>query len=764
MHKFTVCMLFPVRDGILWSCSHTLLVDVELQQEIQNLPERPTCYKNYLDLWHTLFEVDKQAEYSAFLIAQIFEEFVTVMMAFIDKLNLEVKAPQDEDSPLDRTFSLEAANETDFRVFINLVDLYVEVFDKVEGYLFQNWTEKLLIYFIKYSYKYPLISAFYKLIESVFKKVDNETAAFSESTNELITGYLADVLKLVCGFSDELQKSCLYLVLNIPATFVKHLIERIVPVFKIAFNIGLTDLSLAFVALDTLESWMRQPDVRYSNEFLGNVIRYTEPYLASEESSVDLIRGVSKKRRGNVKNTVIVDTDENLESLQKRILLFYGSLDSGILFDCIHEKAINTNATWNKKNLLPCELLFPDIRLELHLDRFVPRIIELTQSGDRRTKVSACELFHAVITLILGKKLTDECFNKDMSYAVLRLGCDPDDAARNLYHPLVIQLTHYLSSKLMKESRVPEDFVDSLFDGLTEEYNSSMRDYCGLYLREFVEWSIKQSSENDLTMLPNVRSVIRRITNWALYPSDTKRVAAATAFNSVYTILRESANVVNIYWLEFLHVFVKSLEEYDSAQTISALDHVERVIKAKSAIFNGKNPYRRKPPGFPDETLRGTLVWLFEQCGSLNIKCRNKCMQLFESLLPLVPAGGQPVNNTLAMRVEDVVGKNLEEDFEHVTIGNAKAFLRSLDLYMWIFGAKVLPADATSMLRDSFEGNDKFARCFGKFVGVIVSQETDAFTGLYANSVMEAEEMADLRSEIVSKILEFTSKVLLEEV
>ena len=40
-----------------------------------------------------------------------------------------------------------------------------------------------------------------------------------------------------------------------------------------------------------------------------------------------------------------------------------------------------------------------------------------------------------------------------------------------------------------------------------------------------------------------------------LHPQDKRRVAASSAFNSIYTIFRENSGLVNIYTLEiFVHV------------------------------------------------------------------------------------------------------------------------------------------------------------------------------------------------------------------
>jgi DNA-dependent protein kinase catalytic subunit len=71
-------------------------------------------------------------------------------------------------------------------------------------------------------------------------------------------------------------------------------------------------------------------------------------------------------------------------------------------------------------------------------------------------------------------------------------------------------------------------------------------------------------------------------------------IGAALVLNSVYTVLRENESVVNEYWLELLYHMVVNLslfEETDSIlgsqeQVVTALNHIERVLKEKASLFN----------------------------------------------------------------------------------------------------------------------------------------------------------------------------------
>jgi hypothetical protein len=68
---------------------------------------------------------------------------------------------------------------------------------------------------------------------------------------------------------------------------------------------------------------------------------------------------------------------------------------------------------------------------------------------------------------------------------------------------------------------------------------------------------------------------------------------SALAINSLYSVLREK-KTMDDRWLEILYYMVTSLMLSGSdeqlvgttKQTLKALEHVERILKEKSAIFN----------------------------------------------------------------------------------------------------------------------------------------------------------------------------------
>lgn len=223
----------------------------------------------------------------------------------------------------------------------------------------------------------------------------------------------------------------------------------------------------------------------------------------------------------------------------------------------------------------------------------LPRVITLARdSSDRRTRIAACEVLHSIAILVIG--LTSERLNSLDSFVtlyaplcpiLLALGCDPDEVVRGLFHPLTLQLMHWLSSRLMLQSSMVPLVLDSLFDSLCNDANPSLREFAGICLAEFTLWSIRQALDDERDTQSNVYQIVKRINHFALHPSKRKRVAAAVAFNHVYIILRENDDIVSTYWLEMFYCFVRSMDGCEDPSIINTLGHIERVSEQVTVSF-----------------------------------------------------------------------------------------------------------------------------------------------------------------------------------
>lgn len=335
-----------------WTCSHTLLVDAELQRELKHLEERPLSYKNYLALWTALLKSDRYGKHSQ-TAQEVVDSMMNMCIVLISKLNLRTRTKEDSVFS-DAAFSQIAENAADFRIFVNIVDLYVDIINKVESSLLMNTIQTFLLKIIGMSYKYPLISGFYKLIRATFKHIASEPNrakdALEVKTLQLLYKYLLNLSTLISTFSGELLTTCLYLILNMPETYVKPILNNTIPSFKIAFNIGLSEFEVACTALNTLEKWTSYLDSQYTNEFLQEIVPLLEPYLHSGESSVEFLQDIIKTERKVIKRIILIDDENTLERFQTRVLLFIASLDTDIIMNFLYKRSMNTGATWDKKD------------------------------------------------------------------------------------------------------------------------------------------------------------------------------------------------------------------------------------------------------------------------------------------------------------------------------------------------------------------------------------------------------------------------------
>jgi len=499
-----------VHDGFIWSCSHTLALDAELQRDLQ---QPPICYKNYLPLWTELLNT-KRYHIKEQLAQQVANTLVNVCITLINRLDLRVKRIDEDIVLSNMAFTHSAVNQTDFRIFVNLVDLYVDIITASELSLFVNTIHKFLYVIIKLSYKNPLIPGFLKLVrigmkilvyiseeeEKEEKEEQNHISKEFQRTEELLSNYLIHVLDLIPTFSNELLIACLHLILDARFAYIGNALPRTLPAFKIAFTIGLSNLELAYTALVTLETWTQKRE--QTDDLLHEIVPYLEPYLRSTESSIEILQDLTKvaAMRKRVKHVDVIDTECTLRNFQRRVLLFLGSLDYDLLANFVHERASrNTGASWDCKNLIKYTLSLPDMQADLYFDRMLPRVIALArESSDRRTKIAACEVLHSMITIVIGLTAShaSDPENRFITFygilcpTLLVLGCDSDEVVCGLFRPLTLQLMHW-SSKIMQIRNMRdmgEHVINSLFNGLTDDSNPALREFSGICLAELTDW------------------------------------------------------------------------------------------------------------------------------------------------------------------------------------------------------------------------------------------------------------------------------------
>ncbi|XP_034562055.1 DNA-dependent protein kinase catalytic subunit [Notolabrus celidotus] len=634
----------------------------------------------------------------------LYDELVKSILRIVEKLDLSVeKVTPGEEAPDDVAHVLPSSDPTahllpnkikDFTAFINLVDFCSELLLNNHVEYFQSWVYHLSHELILHSIRNPLVSGFYKLLSvsmNVSKRIKyyqgvglkSSSTLHSEPVKSACFALLSKFGKEVCvrmkQYKDELLASCLTFVLSLHHNIVALDIKAYCPALEAALKLGLSHVPLANVALDALEDWSYNIPPGTMQPCYTNILPLLDGYLKTtspdnkDDSNWEVMSSVSSRSdqgysrvmtRLLKKSNQLTMEDAPLVAVRLRVVKLLGHLGGKLNRNLVtvvsSEEMMKKFVAWDSEKRLSFAVPFADMKPVIYLDPFLPRISELALStSDRQTKVAACELLHSLVAYMVGKSAqmvegTNTLppmykLHKRLFPVLLRLACDVDQVTRQLFEPLVMQLIHWFTNNKKFESQDTVAVLEAIMDGVVDPMDSTLRDFCGRCIEEFVKWSIKQTTPKQQEKSPtNMKSLFKRIYSLALHPNGFKRLGAALAFNSIYRLFREESSLVEQFVFEVLVIFVESLAlahaDERSMGTLqqcgSAIDHLKRIIKQKAPSLNEQSAKRRIPRGFPpDEKLRlsDVVLWLLEQCGRPQTECRHRCMGLFYEFTPLLP-------------------------------------------------------------------------------------------------------------------------------
>ncbi|XP_054250756.1 DNA-dependent protein kinase catalytic subunit [Indicator indicator] len=639
----------------------------------------------------------------------LYDEFINSLLKIIEKLDLTVQKldvnEQDEnetDSALvgptsDPASNLRPAKPTDYIAFINLVEFCREILPEKHVEYFSPWLYSFGYELIIHSTRLPLISGFYKLL-SVTMKIAKKIKYFEgvspkslkkcpedpekKSCFALFVKFGKEVAAKMKQYKDELLASCLNFLLCLPHDIVMLDIKAYVPALQNAFKLGLSCTPMADLGLDALEEWSAHIPRHIMQPYYKDVLPLLDGYLKTSTSAAESqnweVRKLSRAVQKGFNKVVIqhlrkaktssLDDNPSLEAVRTRVARLLGSLGGQINHNLITatsaEEMMKKCVSWDTEKRLSFAVPFADMKPVIYLDLFLPRVTELALSAsDRQTKVAACELLHSIVTYMLGKASQIPegrqgpppmyQLHKRVFPVLLRLACDVDPVTRQLYEPLVMQLIHWFTNNKKFESQDTVALLEAILSGIVDPVDSTLRDFCGQCVREFLKWSIKQTTPRQQEKSPaNTKSLFKRLYSLALHPSAFKRLGAALAFNSIYREFREENSLVEQFVFEALVVFLESLalthtDEKSlgtTQQCCDAVNHLKRIIKHKAPALN-KEGRRRVPRGFPatkSVCLQDVVMWLLVQCGRPQTECRHKAMELFYEFVPLLPGNKSP--------------------------------------------------------------------------------------------------------------------------
>ncbi|XP_041824461.1 DNA-dependent protein kinase catalytic subunit [Melanotaenia boesemani] len=634
----------------------------------------------------------------------LYDELVKSILRIVEKLDLSVqKITSGEEAPDDSAHILPSSDPTayllpnkvkDFTAFVNLVEFCSELLLSKHVEYFQWWMYPLSHDLILHSIRNPLVSGFYKLL-SVTMKVAKRIKYYqgvglrsSESPQTdnvkracftLLSKFGKEVCVRMKQYKDELLASCLTFVLSLHHNMVALDIKAYCPALETALRLGLSHVPLANAALDALEDWSSNIPLETMQPCYTSILPLLDGYLKSttanekDGSSWEVVSSLSSRsERGysrvmtrllkKSKQLAVEDAPLDLVRLRVVKLLGHlgGKLNRNLVTVVSSEEMMKKFVAWDLERRLSFAVPFSDMKPVIYLDPFLPRISELALStSDRQTKVAACELLHSLVVYMVGKSAQMAegknkpppmyKLHKRLFPVLLRLACDVDQVTRQLFEPLVMQLIHWFTNNKKFESQDTVAVLEAILDGVVDPTDSTLRDFCGRCMEEFVKWSIKQTTPRQQEKSPtNMKSLFKRIYSLALHPGGFRRLGAALAFNNIYRQFREENSLVEQFVFEVLVIFVESLALAHSdersmgtlQQCCSAIDHLKRIIKHKAPSLNQHSTNRRIPRGFPPGgklCLSDMVVWLLEQCGRPQTECRHKCMELLYEFIPLLP-------------------------------------------------------------------------------------------------------------------------------
>ncbi|XP_060523292.1 DNA-dependent protein kinase catalytic subunit-like isoform X2 [Cylas formicarius] len=694
-----------IYQGVIWSCSHrhaTNAVGVTV--------------KDYFPLWRGVLKLtgDRSLDrYSIFLddrkylVVRIIDRLIKTLMMLVNKLDVTLDACQDVDVT-DIGTLYKARNPDDYAVFLNVVDFYLEIFDAIEPTTLTRCVAKMVDHFVDRCRRHPLVSGFYKLLAAAMKIADALSVVALEPSQKL-SGFVVATARKVKRFKDELLVACLQVLLATPASVAEPLLEHYAPAFEVIFK-GHT--ALADSAVDCLERWQRYVDRDVFDDFLVRIVHYLDGYLTGKSlASVAQTAGVGPSRktsRALKKRSVLVELEPELVKFQQRALAFVGSQTERVCRALVRPDRVQRMSRCGSARYLKVALPYDDVAVVVHLEALVERVAALAlHSTDRKTKITACEVLQAITVTLLGytKQLTPTGLSdtqdlvEDVASALLCLAGDVDPVVRQLFEPLFLQLAHWYSAPQQSSNPHVAVILNVLTEGAAHPTNSSVRDFAGVAIGEFVKWTIKQTGEKSLANDPkHVRVIVRKMRFFASHPDYAKKRGSTVIFNNIYRELRDERALLDVFAIEILHLFVNGLasmrgrrddESDEAAEAINkTLRHVRRILTERADLFRKIDAKRRVPPDVEPGNLVGVSKWLLVQTASPSKYCGDASVDLFVRLAPLC---GVTLSEFAQTHVPHLV--SLYDG--HVT---EEAFPRLVDGYAFVLSHNLTSVDVDALV------------------------------------------------------------------
>jgi len=821
-----------VYQGVLRSCSHPAVGPTE------KVEHGVTTYQSYLPLWRGLISQSQHKNKTEDLLGgEIYKAFLESVFRVIDKLDLstkvieeteEIKPEVKEESMsmdlMSQTQNLNGSNNTesstdefkesktstdkkatvsqvkDHTVLVNLIDICNHVLP-LNLKEIENWMKKLWHSVIVWSCQNPQVSSFYKLANQLLLN-SGKIHYFKNSSPCLddVSKYLKEVHKKCLNFHDELLLSCLTLIVSIPNEFLNSILPDLPVVMEQVFHLGLSVLPLADKGLDAMHRWLQHCGQELMGPVLDKVIPKLRFFLSTDFDTAEEVEAETEKRkiqRGPIRidkrklldSKVDVTKTGNLVSAKSMRLLARVSTKYKLKVFPSDVEVGEAATSWDMTKHLKITIPLSDMHITVELDSLLPIAVELCrEAADRKTRVVAAELLHVIVLFIIGrtsqqtedmekKQPMTEIF-KRLFPVLLELAADSDSVIKNLYNPLFSQLIHWFTKNRKFESPETVSLLDCIIETVCSDKDTLLKDQAALFLKEFLEWSIKQSGTSNRTH--NTKSIMKRLYYLWRHPDSSKRLGACMAFNKLYQVFREDRGIVNEFLLEALVAAMTcvKLSHFDNEhsgttpEAVDTVNHLKKILLHYKELFNKESADRRVPRELEGGTVEHVLAWLVKLACSIQTQARHLAMEMFFQLSPrqsfnfkenIVSRNFGSLDNFVSFvessglsmdssNVPDIVTISLPTNLGTIEMWNL-GIQAAMECYTWLIGMKLLKPE--ELLNDQ----SKLLEALKVFVTSISQHK---ITELVSEdlSPLEALQITKIRCTTIIRFCDFAACLL----
>jgi len=359
-----------------------------------------------------------------------------------------------------------------------------------------------------------------------------------------------------------------------------------VPALKQALTLGVSYDYIGSRALDCLEEWVDDSEPRLQ-DYLCEILPLLEPYFRqqdegellrknamSSDKKVSKYKYQMKKKSGFRTRSSTSQIDA--KNLALRAVKLLGKLGTDVrwLAAAAEDEAFDKYLLETSQSLLPLKhFAFGNSGTAckpgetISLDCLLPRVMFLAENSgnsERQTKVTSCELLHALVTTAIGNHSLGQkadSYTKLFSKVfpcVFRLAVDGDPVSNQLFQPLITQLIHWYTTKSEKRfQNIASELLDAILGGLESPDNGKLREASSKFLAEFVRWTLKGITKDVQKMeeAETVKKLFYRIYGLLSHPSAPKRLGAYLAVKQVLVCMYTHTHT-HAYIYIYIHVYM----------------------------------------------------------------------------------------------------------------------------------------------------------------------------------------------------------------